>query len=53
MNAELAKRRALSVRAALLTAGVADASLNIKQPEQMPNDANLAEARRVDVVIQP
>jgi outer membrane protein OmpA-like peptidoglycan-associated protein len=53
MNAELAKQRALSVRAALLTAGVADASLNIKQPEQMPNDANLAEARRVDVVIQP
>lgn len=53
MNAELAKQRALSVRTALLAAGVSEASLDIKKPEQMPNDSDMAEARRVEVVIQP
>ncbi|MDP2417348.1 MAG: OmpA family protein [Hydrogenophaga sp.] len=52
MNAELAKQRALSVRAVLLGAGVAESRLELKKPEAMPDmtDSN-AEARRVEVTI--
>lgn len=53
MNAVLARQRALSVRSALLTAGVSESFMTITTPEQMPEDTNLAEARRVEVVIQP
>jgi outer membrane protein OmpA-like peptidoglycan-associated protein len=49
----LATQRAVSVRDALLAAGSPESSLSINKPEQMANDTNLAEARRVEVVIQP
>ncbi len=51
MNAELAKRRALAVRAALVGAGVAEAAMELKKPEQMVGEGSAAEARRVEVVI--
>lgn len=52
-NQLLATQRAVSVRDALLAAGSPESSLSINKPEQMANDTNLAEARRVEVVIQP
>lgn len=52
MNAELAKQRAFSVRDALVSAGVAESSLELKKPEQMPDGTGSnAEARRVEVMI--
>lgn len=52
MNAELAKQRALSVRAVLLEAGVAESRLELKKPEVMSDNAvSNAEARRVEVSI--
>jgi len=52
MNAELAKQRALSVRDALVAAGVAESSLELKKPEQMlDSTGSSAEARRVEVMI--
>jgi outer membrane protein OmpA-like peptidoglycan-associated protein len=51
MNAELAKQRALVVRDALVGAGVAEAAMELKKPEQMVGDGSAAEARRVEVVI--
>jgi outer membrane protein OmpA-like peptidoglycan-associated protein len=51
MNAELAKQRALAVRDALVGAGVAEAAMELKKPEQMVGDGSAAEARRVEVVI--
>jgi outer membrane protein OmpA-like peptidoglycan-associated protein len=51
MNAELAKQRALAVRDALMGAGVADSSLELKKPEVAVGNGNDAEARRVEVVI--
>ena len=51
MNAELAKQRALAVRDALMGAGVVEAALELKKPEQMVGDGSAAEARRVEVVI--
>ena len=50
-NAELAKKRALSVRDALVGAGVAAASLELKKPEEATGTGNDAEARRVEVMI--
>jgi outer membrane protein OmpA-like peptidoglycan-associated protein len=50
-NAELAKKRALSVRDALVGAGVAAASLELKKPEEAVGTGNDAEARRVEVMI--
>jgi len=51
-NAELAKQRAFSVRDALMGAGVAESSLELKKPEQMQEGAGSnAEARRVEVKI--
>jgi outer membrane protein OmpA-like peptidoglycan-associated protein len=50
-NAELAKQRALAVRDALLGAGVAESSLELKKPEQTTGSGNDAEARRVEVMI--
>lgn len=50
-NAELAKQRALAVRDALVGAGVAEASMELKKPEQTTGSGNDAEARRVEVVI--
>ena len=51
MNAELAKKRALALRDALVAAGVAEASIELKKPEQATGTGNDAEARRVEVVI--
>ena len=51
MNADLAKKRALSVRDALVGAGVAESSLELKKPEESTGSGNDAEARRVEVTI--
>lgn len=50
-NAELAKQRALAVRNALVGAGVAEASMELKKPVQTTGTGNDAEARRVEVMI--
>lgn len=50
-NAELAKQRAISVRDALVGAGVAEASVELKKPEEAVGSGNAAEARRVEVMI--
>ncbi|KRC01076.1 hypothetical protein ASE11_05430 [Hydrogenophaga sp. Root209] len=50
-NAELAKKRALAVRDALVGAGVAETSMELKKPEQTTGTGNDAEARRVEVTI--
>jgi outer membrane protein OmpA-like peptidoglycan-associated protein len=52
-NAELAKQRALVVRDALVGAGVAEARMELKKPEQTTGTGNNAEARRVEVMIAP
>ena len=49
-NAELAKQRALAVRDALKTAGVAEERIELKKPEQL-NAGEAAEARRVEVSV--
>lgn len=52
MNAELAKQRAFAVRDALKGAGVDEASLELKKPEETAAGAGSnAEARRVEVMI--
>jgi len=50
-NAELAKQRAEAVRDTLLSAGVVDASIELKKPEQTTGSGNDAEARRVEVMV--
>ncbi len=50
-NAELARQRALAVRDALIGAGVAESSLELKKPEMTTGSGANAEARRVEVVI--
>ena len=53
-NAELAKLRAFAVRDALKGAGVDEASLELKKPEETAGGAGSnAEARRVEVMIAP
>ena len=52
-NAELAKQRALAVRDALKTAGVAESGIELKKPEETTGSGNNAEARRVEVMIAP
>ena len=51
-NAELAKQRAMAVRDALVAAGVADAQIELKKPEQTLAGGSDAEARRVEVSSQ-
>lgn len=51
MNAELAKQRAFAVRDVLKGAGVDEAALELKKPEQTAGEGSNAEARRVEVVI--
>ncbi len=51
MNAELAKQRAVAVRDALKAAGVDEAKVELKKPEQI-NAGTSAEARRVEVALQ-
>lgn len=50
-NADLAKQRAIVVRDALVGAGVAEARMELKKPEQTTGSGNNAEARRVEVMI--
>jgi outer membrane protein OmpA-like peptidoglycan-associated protein len=52
LNAELAKQRAMAVRDALMAAGVAEASIELKKPEEMTGTGSDAEARRVEVMVQ-
>lgn len=52
MNAELAKQRALAVREALLALGVEEGKIELRKPEQLEGTGSLAEARRVEVVVQ-
>ena len=52
LNAELSKQRALAVRDALLALGVAEASIELKKPEETQLGGPAAEARRVEVVLQ-
>ena len=51
-NAELAKLRAFAVRDALVAAGVLEAAMELKKPEQMTASGSDAEARRVEVTLQ-
>lgn len=51
MNAELAKQRALGVRAALLALGVAEDKVEMKKPEEMQAAGSDAQARRVEVSV--
>lgn len=53
-NAELAKQRALAVRAALTDAGVPESQIDLKKPEQIEGNAagSDAEARRVEISLQ-
>lgn len=50
-NAELAKQRALSVKAALAALGVAEDKVELKKPEQLQAAGSNAEARRVEVIL--
>ena len=51
-NAELAKQRALAVRNALQSLGVAGDKIELKKPEQLQAAGSNAEARRVEVSVQ-
>ena len=51
-NAELAKQRALAVRNALQSLGVAGDKIELKKPEQLQVVGSNAEARRVEVAVQ-
>ncbi|AOW14033.1 hypothetical protein LPB72_00315 [Hydrogenophaga crassostreae] len=50
-NAELARKRAIAVRDALLAAGVAESAMELKKPEVSTGSGSAAEARRVEVTI--
>lgn len=50
-NAELAKKRATSVRDAIVALGVPADALELKKPEQMEIKGNNAQARRVEVTL--
>lgn len=51
-NADLARRRALAVRAALKAAGVADAQMELAKPRQLTGSGSDADARRVEISLQ-
>lgn len=51
LNAELAKQRALAVRDALQSLGVAEDKIELKKPEETTASGSNAEARRVEVVL--
>ncbi|MDR2327442.1 MAG: OmpA family protein [Acidovorax sp.] len=51
LNAELAKRRAIAVRDAIVTLGVNMANIELRKPEQTQADGSNAEARRVEVSV--
>lgn len=51
-NADLARRRALAVRAVLKAAGVADAQIELAKPQQLTGSGSDADARRVEISLQ-
>jgi outer membrane protein OmpA-like peptidoglycan-associated protein len=51
-NADLARRRALAVRAALKAAGVPDAQIELAKPRQLTGSGSDADARRVEISLQ-
>ena len=51
-NAELAKQRALAVRAVLLAQGVTEDKVELKKPEQTLASGPAEEARRVEVTLK-
>ena len=51
-NEELAKQRALAVRDALKTAGIAEDKIELKKPEALTGSGTNADARRVEVALQ-
>ena len=51
-NADLARQRALAVRNALQSLGVAGDRIELKKPEQLQAVGSNAEARRVEVAVQ-
>ncbi|HEY9067226.1 MAG TPA: sodium/proton-translocating pyrophosphatase, partial [Burkholderiaceae bacterium] len=51
-NEELAKQRAVAVRDALKTAGVAEDKIELKKPEVLTGSGTNADARRVEVALQ-
>ena len=52
INAEVARQRALSVREALVAAGVPEAMIRLRKPEATLGSGDAAEARRVEVRVQ-
>lgn len=52
LNAELAKRRALAVREALLALGVAEAGIALEKPALSTGSGTQREARRVEVTLR-
>ena len=52
MNAELAKQRAMAVRASLLLLGVTEEKIELSRPESMQAGGSPAEARRVEVTVR-
>lgn len=53
VNAELAKQRAIAVRDALVALGVAEDKVELRKPEATQASGSNAEARRVEVTLQP
>lgn len=51
-NAELAKQRALAVRAVLVAQGVAEDKVELRKPEQTLASGPAEEARRVEVTLK-
>jgi outer membrane protein OmpA-like peptidoglycan-associated protein len=51
-NAELAKQRALAVRAVLMAQGVTEDKVELKKPEETLASGPAAEARRVEVTLK-
>jgi hypothetical protein len=52
-NEELAKNRAMTVRDAMMAAGVPESQIELVRPIVTTGDGDLAEARRVEVAIRP
>ena len=52
-NEELAKNRAMTVRDAMMAAGVPESQIELVKPIVTTGDGDLAEARRVEVAIRP
>lgn len=52
VNEELAKNRAIAVRDALVTAGVAEGRIELEKPVMTTGDGSLEAARRVEVTVR-